>query len=203
MGKGLLVLAYGGRRDIALRLVNALATLARSGGDLVAPAQLCAVELGAAGRGNGTGAPQLAEVPAVFFALRFLLPGVPRRDFVVDVLDGLSDTERAQGPACAATTTSVALSSPSLGRTIATLLTAFEPSAYPRIWSVVRHHRAHRPGRGAQMWASGPRCTARCAVQRRKSLLELARTRADLGGGRFEAWTGSGPYVLAGSTDPL
>ena len=37
------------------------------------------------------------------------LPGVSRRDFVVDVLDGLSDTERAQRPACAATTTSVAL----------------------------------------------------------------------------------------------
>ena len=37
----------------------------------------------------------------------------------------------------------------------------------------------------------------------RALVLEFARTRAELGGGRSEAWTGSGQCVLAGSTDPL
>ena len=61
---------------------------------------------------------QPAEVLGVFFALRLVLvlPGVSRRSFVDDVLDGLSDANEGE-PGLAVTTTSVTLSLPRLNCT--------------------------------------------------------------------------------------
>ena len=152
---------------------------------------------------------QPAEVLGVFFALRLVLvlPGVSRRSFVDDVLDGLSDANEGE-PGLAVTTTSVTLSLPRLNCTQVHRLpplaehAGFRLQLTPDLVGCPTVLERVRPVAAARTCAPDLR-RAWQGRPERKSLLDVARTRAEIGGVRAAARADSGPRALAGSAAPL
>ena len=153
---------------------------------------------------------ELAGDLVVFFALRLVLvlPGVSRRSLSTTSLMG-SRTRTRASPAWAATTTSVTLS---LSRLNCTQVHRLPPLAEhaglrlqltPDLVGCPTVLERVRPVAAARTCAPDLRRPAWQGRPGRKSLLDVARIRAELGGVRAAARADSGPRALAGSADPL